>query len=144
MRLAGADVLRVRRVQRGCDGSNESIGVEGLWDEPRRAGSQSTRLQSRIPTPGHDNDRQREANLVQPLLQLEARHAGHVHIGDHAALPFGSKRRKEVLGVFERDCRKPLQSEHERQRITHGRVVVDDENAIAKHRSGALGSGRLG
>jgi hypothetical protein len=83
------------------DDGKELIGIEGLGDEPRGAAGKGTRLHGRVATRGHDGDRQRAAHPGQSGMQLEVRHARHVHISDHAAPSLVSKRRQEVLGAFE-------------------------------------------
>jgi hypothetical protein len=80
---------------------------------------------------GHDYDRQRAAALAQRRLQLDPARARQPQVGKDAAAPRLAPGFEERLGIgVERDA-VAGEPQHERKRIAHRRVVVDDVDGQA-------------
>ena len=78
---------------------------------------------------GEEQDRQRIGGLRERRLQLEAVHAGHLHIGEHAARRIlGFARGEELRRRRKGPHREAARPQQPRRRGEKGRVVIDDMN----------------
>src|SRR5688572_8729032 len=124
--VAGAREARVLARERGLDRGPQVRVVEGLLEEVDRIGLERGARRGHVAVPGDDDERQRRAARAQLGLQLEAALSRQAQVGHHAAGPLAPPGGEEGLGVREERGAVSGEAEHERERVAHAGVVVDD------------------
>lgn len=131
--IAGEGALHARE---------QVVVAKGLLQEVVRARLHRLDGHRHIAVAGDEHDRNRRAERIQALLQLEAAHPGHAHIEHDAARARAVVACEEIVGGSVQHRIEPVGLEQQAQRAADRVVVVDHEDrgvAVFHDSSGAGG-----
>ena len=110
------------------DRFNQRLAVNGFEEVRRAAGSLSLLANPRCVMRGDKDDRGRSAELAQPLLQFQARHAAELNV-EHQAVRLRERRRgEESLGRGIRADFESRRAEQPFERACKTLIIIHDRD----------------
>ena len=132
-------VAQLPRIERVAEADEHALARERLLDEIERALFRRFDGGADRSVARHDDDRERVVDVAQPLEDLDAIHAGHLHVEQHEIGSFALGERESFLAGGGADHVVALVLERHLQRVADRRLIVDYEDARFRHVAGAGG-----
>jgi hypothetical protein len=115
-------------LDRLLDALDQTPPVEGFLDESRGAGLHGPHRRGHVPVTGDDDDRGGPLVLADKLLELEAAHARHSYVSEHAAGSLRIVLLQEPLRGSECLHVESGRLEQPADRSPQVRIIVNDED----------------
>ena len=122
------DLLLESARQAAIDRRHQLPVVDRLLDEVLGAGLDAGDRHRHVGMAGDQHHRQRDLAAGQFAHQLDSVHAGHAHVGDHAAGASGRDGLQEPVGGFEYFDREAEHPQHLAERVADRVLIVDDKD----------------
>jgi len=129
-------VAQLPRIERVAQAHEDAFARERLLDEVERPLFGRFDRRADRPVPRDDDHGQRVVHVAQPLEDLDAVHAGHLHVEQHQIRRLALGQRQAFLSGGGADDVVALVLERHLQRVADRRLIVDYEDAGFRHVDG--------